>query len=62
MNLAIAYSPDPVYMNPFIYDILKENSDIVKLVIETNSYKTMQKTKRQQFEYLNFVFIIVDKN
>ena len=58
INLAIAFSPDSVYMSPFIARLLELYGNGIKLVICTSGSITKRKSIKQRASYF-FALVII---
>jgi methionyl-tRNA formyltransferase len=59
MKISIAYSPDPIYMDDFIYNIIKNYADHISLVIQTEGKILKRGGKLAQLRYYNALIIIL---
>lgn len=59
MKIVIAYSPDPVYLGPFIYKIIEIYGDKIAGVLCTRGSITKRKNRIQQIEYFFSLLLIL---
>lgn len=59
MKVGIIFSPDPVYMNPFIKRLIQENGDQITCVVKTNGAILHKKNLKLKIDYFFSLLLIV---
>lgn len=59
LKIVIVYSPDPIYMDAFIYKIIEQYSHYIVAVIETQGSISKKKTLSSQIDYYLALLLIL---